>query len=76
MEIILTRGGKTKCKKKERRARMFPGLMYVCMSVRLYVCTAASAPEENMAEAEQGRGKKTTALFVDRCLHAYGLLIG
>lgn len=76
MEIILTRGGKTKCKKKERRARMFPGLMYVCMSVRLYVCTAASAPEREYGLGGAGEGKKTTALFVDRCLHAYGLLIG
>lgn len=38
-----------------------------------YVCMAAEAQEKIWLMPSRG---KTTALFVDRCLHAYGLLIG
>lgn len=56
---------KTNCKAER-------SMSYVC-TVCPYVCMAAK--EQERIWLMQSRGK-TTALFVDRCLHAYGLLIG
>lgn len=50
------------------------GCMYAWMYAWMYVCMAATV-EEKMAYA-YAEQRKTTALFVDRCLRTYGLLIG